>query len=171
MPNGTAGSRFRSGFGVSTLTSPLTGTPWPVFQNVRQDAEHKLFHALPACNRLVSGSFHLPPRGTFQLSVTLLIHYRSRDVFRVGSLCLPPSRGISNPRYSGTLEILLLAYPYGTITLYGAAFQPTSGSPFGGIEAQTPHPSCLSARGSVCPLPFSVAPTHGIAIAFSSCGY
>ena len=26
----------------------------------------------------------------------------------------------------------------------------------------TPHPPALSGRGSVCPLPFSVAPTHGI---------
>ena len=168
---GTAGSRFRSGFGIAALTSPSPGTPWPVFRNVRQDAGHTPFHALPACSRLVSGSFHLPLRGTFQLSVTLLVRYRSRDVFRVGSLCLPPSRAISDARYSGTSGLSLLAYPYGAITLYGVAFQPTSGSPFGSTGVQTPHLPCLSARGSVCPVPFSVAPTHGIAIAFFSCGY
>ena len=71
----------------------------------------KPFHALSACSHLVSGSFHLPLRGTFQLSVTLLVCYRSRDVFRVGSLCLPPSRAISDARYSGTSGISLISLP------------------------------------------------------------
>src|SRR3990172_4543462 len=62
------------------------------------------FYAIPVCNCLVSGSFHSPAKGSFQLSVTLLLRYRSRDVFRVGSLCLPDSRAISNARYSGYLE-------------------------------------------------------------------
>ena len=103
--------------------------------------------------------------------VTLLVRYRSRDVFRVGSLCLPPSRGISNPRYSGTPGLSLLAYPYGAVTLYGAAFQPTSGSPFGSTGVQTPHLPCLSAKDSVCPVPFSLSVTRGISFDFSSCGY
>ena len=43
-----AGSRFRSGYGIATLTSPSAGTPWPVFQNVRQDAGHKAL-SRPTC--------------------------------------------------------------------------------------------------------------------------
>ena len=42
-----------------------------------------------------------PLFATFQLSLTLLVNYRSRVVFRIGSLCLPYSRAISNARYSG----------------------------------------------------------------------
>ena len=46
--------------------------------------------------------FSPPARGAFQLSLTVLVRYRSRDVFRVGSRCLPASRRISDRRYSGT---------------------------------------------------------------------
>ena len=45
--------------------------------------------------------FSHPAKDTFQLSLTLLVNYRSRVVFRIGSLCLPHSRAISNARYSG----------------------------------------------------------------------
>jgi hypothetical protein len=45
--------------------------------------------------------FSHPAKDTFQLSLTLLVNYRSRVVFRIGSSCLPSSRAISNARYSG----------------------------------------------------------------------
>jgi hypothetical protein len=48
--------------------------------------------------------FSPPFRGTFQRSFALLMRYRSRDVFRIGSLYLPASRAISNARYSGYLQ-------------------------------------------------------------------
>ena len=48
--------------------------------------------------------FSPPFRGTFQRSLALLMHYRSRDVFRIGRLYLPASRAISNARYSGYLQ-------------------------------------------------------------------
>jgi len=57
------------------------------------------FHAQSAFSQLVKDSF--------QLSLTLLVNYRSRAVFRIGSLCLPHSRAISNARYS-----LSLTWPY-----------------------------------------------------------
>ena len=47
-------------------------------------------------------------RGSFQLSLTLLLRYRSRVVFTVGSLCLPNSRAISNARYSKILALRCL---------------------------------------------------------------
>ena len=50
--------------------------------------------------------FSPPARGAFQLSLTVLVRYRSRDVFRVGSRCLPASRRISDRRYSGTPQEL-----------------------------------------------------------------
>ena len=45
--------------------------------------------------------FSLRASGTFQLSLTVLVRYRSWGVFRVGSRCLPASHGISDPCYSG----------------------------------------------------------------------
>jgi hypothetical protein len=48
----------------------------------------------------VSGSFNLPIQGAFQLSITLLLRYRSRDMFSLGGMCPPDSREISDPRYS-----------------------------------------------------------------------
>ena len=34
-----------------------------------------------ACKQLVSGSISLPFRGSFHLSLTVLVHYRSPDIF------------------------------------------------------------------------------------------
>ena len=84
------------GFG---LASPLRYTPWPVLQNVRYDsvpqssyssltrcsfgARHH-FRAVPPCRQLVSGSFDLLTWGTFQLSLAVLLRYRSQDVFSFG---------------------------------------------------------------------------------------
>ena len=151
---GTAGSRFRSGFGIAALTSPSPGTPWPVFRNVRQDAGHTPFHALPACSRLVSGSFHLPLRGTFQLSVTLLVRYRSRDVFRVGSLCLPPSREISDPRYSGTSGLSLIGLPLRDYHPLWCGIPADFGFTF--REYQSPNPTSLLPFGKRFGLPCAV---------------
>ena len=36
------------------------------------------------CKRTVSGSFHSPRRGSFHLSLTVLFHYRSSNVFSLG---------------------------------------------------------------------------------------
>ena len=65
------------------------------------------------------------------------------------------------------------SYAYGTFTLYGAPFQATSASRPGFYTgALQPHiPWVLTTQGSVCPLPLSVAPTHGIPVGFFSCGY
>jgi hypothetical protein len=69
--------------------------------------------------------FRLPSEGTFQRSLALLVRYRSRGVFSLGSRCLPYSRGISNPRYSGT-GAHSSGRRYGAFTLYRAPFQETS---------------------------------------------
>ena len=50
------------------------------------------------------------------------MRYRSQDVFRVGSSCLPNSRAISSARYSGYPESPTV-YLYGAVTLCGRPFQ------------------------------------------------
>lgn len=63
-------------------------------------------------------------------------------------------------------------YAYGAITLYGAPFQGTSASRWGFFGSPaTPHPPTLTSRGSVCPVPLSLAGTYGIPVGFFSCGY
>ena len=99
---------------MKELASPFEYTPWPVLQNVRQNTGNtrhtttsrlllsggRSFHALSLRHRLISGSFRLPSRGAFQLSITLLLRYRSQDMFSLGGKCPPDSREISDPRYS-----------------------------------------------------------------------
>ena len=116
--------------------------------------------------------FSPPARGAFQLSLTVLVRYRSRDVFRVGSRCLPASRRISDRRYSGTLqepEGLRLRGFHPLRRHVPVDFGFTLEAPMQGPT--TPHPAGVSPNGSVCPVPLSVAPTNGIAFAFFSCGY
>ena len=100
---------------IILLASPQQRTPWPVFQdgrcntsptspyyNVTIDSFRRI-HSLRATSGhhyLVSGTFHPPYRGTFQLSLTVLLLYRSWDVFRIRSWCLPHSCPISNGHYS-----------------------------------------------------------------------
>jgi hypothetical protein len=104
---------------LRALASPLIETPWPVIQNGRTDPVSTAFRPLRSFGTtcgLSSVGFRLfsPPfRGTFQLSLTLLMRYRSRDVFRIGSLYLPASRAISNARYSGYLQSRILLSPTG----------------------------------------------------------
>ena len=113
--------RFRYGSPCG-LASPPGCTPWPVLQNVRQDTGNhphtapsrvflsggRSFHALSLRHRLISGSFRLPSRGAFQLSITLLLRYRSQDMFSLGGKCPPDSREISDPRYSKHHHIQLV---------------------------------------------------------------
>lgn len=51
---------------------------------------------------MVSGSFDPPSGVLFIFPSRYCVRYRSRDVFRVGSWCLPASRTISKARYSGS---------------------------------------------------------------------
>ena len=100
------------------------------------------------------------------------MRYRSWDVFRVGSWCLPASHEISNPWYSGDPAQRLSSYAYGAVTLYGGPFQATSASlKRRRLGPATPHPHHVSMVGSVCPTPLSVAPTQGIPIGFFSSPY
>jgi hypothetical protein len=107
---------------VYSLALPTPRTPWTNFQIGRTNAA-----CASTLVQSVTRWFHVfspPVRGAFQLSLTLLLFYRSRGVFRVRGSCPRSSRGISNPRYS-VLRHHPRRFRYGTITLYGAAFQRT----------------------------------------------
>src|SRR5918999_5972722 len=67
-------TRFRFG---SLLAKPrqAPATRWPVMQKVRRHSSKRT--APTACKRMVSGTISLPLWGTFHLSLTVLVHYRS----------------------------------------------------------------------------------------------
>ena len=106
MPRGyCAHVAFASAPALNALTSPLDGTPWPVFQNVRVDTAPPAFAGFVAfmphatCGRMVSGSLHFPSR--------VLCSFHSRYYCAIGlRTCLglehgaPHSHAISNACYS-----------------------------------------------------------------------
>lgn len=108
--------------------------------------------------------FSLPVKGALQLSLTLLLRYRSQDVFRVRGWCPRNSRAISNARYSED--------PPSPASLplqgYHPLWRPVPGdfrfAGVGGHGLITPHSHILSDAGSDCPDPSSIAFTEGISL-------
>lgn len=78
---------------------------------------------LTACEYVVSGTLSSPSRGTFHLSLTVLVRYRSLKFFSLGgwSPQLPTrlhvSRGTQDTSHSRSLVL------YGTLTPSGGTFQ------------------------------------------------
>jgi hypothetical protein len=105
---------------------------------------------------------HLPSWGAFQRSLALLVHYRSRDVFSLGRRCRPHSRGISNPRYSGT-GARRTRRRYGAVTLCRAPFQGTSRR-LSDAGSQSEHH--IAQKASVWTVSLSLAVTHDIPFRF-----
>ena len=93
------------------------GTPSP---------QAKAYGAPTACRRPVSGSISLPSRGSFHLSLTVLVHYRWPGVFSLGgwSPRIPPGFLVSRGTWVVTASLPLDRYR--TVTVSGAAFQRTS---------------------------------------------
>ena len=74
-----------------------------------------------ACKRMVSGSFHSLIQGSFHLSFTVLVHYRSLRSIQPQQMVLlfsdkvSPASPYSNNHY--------ITYVYRTITFFGCTFQ------------------------------------------------
>jgi hypothetical protein len=63
------------------LKLPCQITRWIVLQKARC---HRVNPAPTPCTHTISGSISLPFRGSFNLSLTVLVHYRSQDIFSLG---------------------------------------------------------------------------------------
>src|ERR671928_919511 len=121
---------FRLAFATATphgLTSPRTtnsqahsskGTPSPQ-------------KALTDCRHTVSGTISLPSRGTFHLSLTVLVRYRSPGSIQAWRVVPPDSHRISRARcYSGKTLGRTRVFVYGALTLCGDPFQrPSTNTP------------------------------------------
>jgi hypothetical protein len=81
--------------------------------------------AFPACRYTISGSLNSPHRGSFHLSLTVLVHYRSISSIQAYEMVLADSGRIARvPPYLGFLLSQCRHFGYGTLTLYGPVFQP-----------------------------------------------
>ena len=107
-------TRFRYGFGcyclnlateINSQAHSPRGTPSGLLARTRLSPEHRPSIAL----RLLVGLrfqvlFHSPHWGTFHLSLTVLVHYRSPNVFSLGEWTPQLPAGLACPavlRYSG----------------------------------------------------------------------
>src|SRR3990170_331694 len=66
--------------------------------------------------------FHSPHRGSFRLSLTVLVHYRSPSVFSLGEWAPQLPAGLACPAVLRIPAEVGLAFIYGTGTLYGWLF-------------------------------------------------
>jgi hypothetical protein len=137
--------------GTPSALGPATGQ-WP----------------LTAREYVVSGSLSSPSRGAFHLSLTVLVHYRSLEVFSLGewSPQLPTrfhvSRGTQDP------DPIERCSPYETLTLFGPAFQRVRVFVLPCCQSYNPGRRC---QRLVWALPGSLATTTGISVDFFSSGY
>ena len=91
---------------------------------------------------------------TFQLSLTVLVRYRSREIFRIGGYWPPHSHWISDQRYSGYR--VAPVFPSRTRLSLSMAVR-SSTLPVGKrgrTPVQTPHPRSLSGRVRFVLFPF-----------------
>ena len=167
------------------LTSPHTVTRWLILQKARhRDPDRNRGDALTVCKPTVSGTISLPSRGAFHLSLTVLVRYRSPDLYlalRSGLRRFMPVFTV--PALLGNTNTSLITFAYGAITLYGATFQNASArdeignslgdlvlSPLGPTTPAWQRHQALPPR-SVWALPVSLAATQGVAVAFLSSRY
>ena len=111
---------FRLGFPapstVTVLSSPRTLTRWLILLKARRQNDKSPLR--PVVSTQFQILFHSPRRGSFHLSLTVLLRYRSSRVFSLGGWTpqLPTMLAcIVVLRILG----IALAHIYGTLTLYG----------------------------------------------------
>ncbi len=70
--------------------------------------------------------FHSAHRGSFHLSLTVLVHYRSSRVFSLGRWASQFPTGLACPVVLRNSDQRLFVFTYGTVTHYGLTFQYSS---------------------------------------------
>src|SRR5690606_37664539 len=60
------------------LSSRMLVTRWIVLQKARRQSPRR---PPTPCTHIIPGSISLPSRGSFNLPLTVLVHYRSQDIF------------------------------------------------------------------------------------------
>jgi hypothetical protein len=72
------------------------------------------------CRHTISGSISLPSRGSFHLSLAVLVHYRSRNIFSLGRWTSQIQTGflVPRPTQENTYKVSLV-FVYAAFTLSG----------------------------------------------------
>src|ERR1700716_2852418 len=97
-------TRFRSGSGVIRLNL-ATYIKSPIHDAKGTESRVALagHSPLPACRHTISGSFDSPHRGSFHLSLAVLVHYRSTGSIQAYEMVLADSGRIARvPPYLGS---------------------------------------------------------------------
>ncbi len=96
-------------------------TRWIVLQKARR---HRINPAPTPCKHMISGSISLPSRGSFHLSLTVLVHYRSQDILSLGRWTSQIQTGfhVSRPTREMRYKVCTV-FAYGAITLFRSNFQ------------------------------------------------
>ena len=111
--------------------------------------------------------FHSPHRGSFHLSLTVLVHYRSVSSILPWRVVPPASDKVSRaPSYSGYFPDHK-HFDYGAFTLYGRPSQIVLLCLLLIMKVLQPRSACTL----VWALPISLAATAGISFDYSSCRY
>jgi hypothetical protein len=110
----------------SPLTSPQKVTRWLILQKARGQAAVATLPLLVSTRFQVL--FHSARRGSFHLSLTVLVHYRSLKVFSLGEWTPLLPTGLACPVVLKTLPRSASAFAYGTFTPSGRPFQCRSAS-------------------------------------------
>ena len=114
-----------------------------------------------ACRHTVSGTISLPSRGAFHLSLTVLVRYRSQEVFSVGKWSSQIPTGFHVSRGTQDTDRSRSDFVYGALTLCGGPFQgPSTIRPISYSYASVLQPR--PPKETVCALPRSLAATRRI---------
>lgn len=118
-------------FGLAFATAPPHGLTLPHTDDSQAHSSKGTpspnKSALTDCKRTVSGTISLPSRGTFHLSLTVLVRYRSPGSIQAYRVVPTDSQQISRARcYSGVYYDSQIVFVYRTLTLYGWPSQTNS---------------------------------------------
>ena len=133
-----------------------------------QKARHrKLYLALTACKQTVSGTISLPSRGAFHLSLTVLVRYRSQNVFSLRRWSSQIQAGFHVPRPTRGSRYHIKIFQLQDYHSLWSCFPTQFVYNFIQIS-QAPQPHDRS-WFRLCPR--SLAATQGIVFTFFSCAY
>ncbi len=158
-------TRFRCGSGCFSLNRPLKLTRWLILQKARRQALKHLQAVAPIALRPFVSTrfqvlFHSLYQGSFHLSLTVLVRYRSSNVFSLGRWTSQLPTGLACPVVLRITTCRPTSFAYGTVTLSGFSFQLNSATRLSAFSVVSIYPNRLYLL--VWAFPRSLATTEGI---------
>ena len=153
---------FAAAPAVTALATPHPLTRWLILQKARRQAlatRRSPLALRPSVSERFQVLFHSPHRGSFHLSLTVLVRYRSSRVFSLGGWSPRFPTGLACPVVLRHSDPLPSAFADGTLTRCGQPFQCCLASVLAAwCQGLQPHPPWWM----VWAVPRSLATTSGI---------